>query len=100
MLDALGRADTIPGVARDERADKLKVELEAARKQAAGATRRRRAAAQAKVAELEQRLQANADESKRIPSVEIPGLKVHVCSLVAPDSRRGNGTTCTCTPSS
>jgi len=90
MLDALGRADTIPGVARDERADKLKVELEAARKQAAGATSpQAQAAAQAKVADLEQRLQANADESKPIPSVEIPGLKVHVCSLVAPDSPPG-----------
>ena len=63
-----------------ERADKLKVELEAARKQAAGATSpQAQAAAQAKVADLEQRLQANADESKRIP-LSLILVKLHTIS--------------------
>jgi phosphatidylserine/phosphatidylglycerophosphate/cardiolipin synthase-like enzyme len=104
MLGALGRADTLPGVAREERADALGSELSEAMKQitsantqmrnASGAQERAAAqqaqdAAEARVTALQRRIRENTDDGKPILPAEIPGLKVHVCTLVAPDSPPG-----------
>ena len=104
MLDALGRADAIPGVTRAERDDALSAELSAVRKQqtatatqmryasgaqAQSAAQQAQAIAQARESALQEQIRENRDDSKPILPAEILGLKVHVCTLVAPDSPPG-----------
>ncbi|MGA7780946.1 MAG: phospholipase D-like domain-containing protein [Paraburkholderia sp.] len=99
MLNSLGRADTMPAVAREERSDALNSELSDVQKQVTAANTQMRnangahehAAAQqaldnahARAAALERQIDENT-KSVVLPQ-PIPGLKVHVCSLVAPDS--------------
>lgn len=99
MLNSLGRADTMPAVARAERADTLNDQLSDAQKQVTVANTQMRNAtgaqeravaqqaldnAQARAAALEQQIDENT-KNVVLPQ-PIPGLKVHVCSLVAPDS--------------
>lgn len=113
MLKQLGRPELMPGIARVERREGLMAELEQARLKERLATvnanifktardiKRDLPAAQyyetlindlaktrAHVARLEQELPAKdrADVSR----VDIEGLKVHICSLVAPNSPPGN----------
>ncbi|CAD6553695.1 Cardiolipin synthase [Paraburkholderia hiiakae] len=102
MLKALGKADSIPTIARLEENDDLRAQLTAAQRDATAANLQvsnayspeAKASAmqyqqetQAKVASLQQQIQDNNDEKKTpILPVEIPGLKVRVCTLVAPDS--------------
>jgi phosphatidylserine/phosphatidylglycerophosphate/cardiolipin synthase-like enzyme len=89
MLNSLGRADTMPAVARLEQTDSLQEQLDAAeRVKAIAPTAAQREAAQQKIASLNQ--QITDIDNKPIPTPEIPGLKVHVCSLVAPDSPPGH----------
>ncbi|BAO88665.1 phospholipase D-like domain-containing protein [Caballeronia cordobensis] len=105
MLNSLGRSDTIPAIAREERKDTLGSALRDAQKEVtatntqirnAGSPQERadaqRAidAAYAKEAKLHQQYDANLDASKTVLPEQIPGLKVHVCSLVAPDSPAGS----------
>ncbi|WP_432257351.1 phospholipase D-like domain-containing protein [Cupriavidus sp. TMH.W2] len=102
MLDSLGRPDTMPGVARLERRDKLLQELLGMNEPAfpgigggvSGAADAdalaRRKAAQQKLDEIRQKLKDNQDPRKPILPMEIPGLKIHVCTLVAPDSPADN----------
>ncbi|MFM0244488.1 phospholipase D-like domain-containing protein [Paraburkholderia sediminicola] len=104
MLASLGRSDTMPVVARLEEADALGAQLtdaqgqatiagtqmrNAAGPQAKLAAQQAQAAAQAKVAALQQQIHDNEDKSKTILPTVIPGLKIHVCTLVAPDSPPG-----------
>jgi phosphatidylserine/phosphatidylglycerophosphate/cardiolipin synthase-like enzyme len=114
MLDALGRADTIPAVAQSERADalqqqrrELQSELtwEQGRAPPLGLAvdpssaygqqqKQARAAYQAHVQALQQQMndvdkQIKDNNDEKAPSLSIDGLKVHVCSLVAPDSPAG-----------
>jgi phosphatidylserine/phosphatidylglycerophosphate/cardiolipin synthase-like enzyme len=104
MLNSLGRSDTVPAIARKERKDTLGSALLDAQKavtaantqmrNASGAQERADAqraidAAYAKEAALHQQYDANLDTSKAVLPEQIPGLKVHVCSLVAPDSPAG-----------
>ncbi|MBV8271281.1 MAG: phosphatidylserine/phosphatidylglycerophosphate/cardiolipin synthase family protein, partial [Cupriavidus sp.] len=115
MLDALGRAETIPGVATLEREDLRQAELEARYKEAVAQQRQANDAIRAahevqqhvdnemvrnKLAEAQHRLdrakrrQAELQAQMKEPPevvvpVEIPGLKVHICTLVAPDSPPG-----------
>jgi phosphatidylserine/phosphatidylglycerophosphate/cardiolipin synthase-like enzyme len=102
MLSALGKADSIPTIARLERGDALQAQLSAAQRDrmaanlqasnAVGVDARVHALqhqqeAQANVASLQQQVKDNRDEKKTpILPVPIPGLKVQVCTLVAPDS--------------
>ncbi|CAD6554953.1 Cardiolipin synthase [Paraburkholderia hiiakae] len=103
MLNSLGRADTMPAVARAERADTLSSELSDAQKQVTATNTQMRNAngaqervvaqqaldnARARAAALEQQIDENT-KNVVLPQ-PIPGLKVHVCSLVAPDSPPGN----------
>ncbi|MFL9927186.1 phospholipase D-like domain-containing protein [Herbaspirillum lusitanum] len=112
MLNALGRANFIPAVAELERKDEKKAELE---KQYEAAVIEERQAQQEivnayrltdniRVAELKPEMKAAKEKQARakakqvelrkqmeepvgaILPQEIPGLKVHICSLVAPDS--------------
>ncbi|EUC15376.1 phospholipase D-like domain-containing protein [Paraburkholderia hospita] len=102
MLNALGKADSIPTIARLEQDDALQAQLTAARRDATAANLQAGNAygveakvsamqyqeeTRAKVASLQQQIHDNRDEKKTpILPVEIPGLKVQVCTLVAPDS--------------
>ncbi|MGC5831622.1 phospholipase D-like domain-containing protein [Ralstonia pseudosolanacearum] len=117
MLEALGRADTLPGVATLEREDARQASLGKQRAQAidqqnqanqviedanaflktedTASTRQWLADAQqklkrakAKRAELEAEMKKTP--SQIIESVKIDGLKVHMCTLVAPDSPPNN----------
>ncbi len=120
MLDALGRADVIPEVSRQQRAEDTEAELKAARQQVAQesaqqkklekqaastsaaqgaleASRERQQAAQARIPELEQKLATQQREKKGHAPIRmrpVPGLRVHVCTLVAPDSPGRSGSTC------
>ncbi|MEX3765190.1 phosphatidylserine/phosphatidylglycerophosphate/cardiolipin synthase family protein [Paraburkholderia phenoliruptrix] len=105
MLNALGKADHIEPIARLERSDALRAQLSAAMREqtvagfqvsnAVGADARVRALqnqreADAKVVSLQQQLLDNQEKSKTpILPAEIPGLKVQICTLVAPDSPPG-----------
>ncbi|SAL61052.1 phospholipase D/transphosphatidylase [Caballeronia cordobensis] len=104
-LEALGCADQIPGVATLEREDARQADLkkrasqadfeasqlEWAVQQAGGRfpesvvnpTRERAKAARAQAAELKQQMKQKPGPIIPTP---IPGLKMHICTLVAPDS--------------
>ncbi|QNT63501.1 phospholipase D-like domain-containing protein [Ralstonia solanacearum] len=117
MLEVLGRADTMPGVAMLEREDArqatlkqqraqvidqqnqanqviedanafLKTEDTASMRQWRADAEQKLKQATAKRAELEAEIKK--EPQKTIPSVQIDGLKVHICTLVAPDSPPGN----------
>lgn len=115
MLDALGRAETIPGVATLEREDDRQADLQKQYKDAVAQQNQanskikglhevqryvdsediRQRVTQAQH-ELELAQQAKAKLKAKMeepPAVvvleEFPGLKVHVCTLVAPDSPPG-----------
>lgn len=120
MLDSLGRADTIPGVARKKEIDIREQNLEAAQKRQTAleeqvnastsrqwghfgedhmkllgeANRARDVTVQAQKeldtsqAEILRSKRAGKKERTILPQ-ERPGLKVHVCTLVAPDSPAG-----------
>ena len=118
MLDSLGRADTIPEVARQERADDAKARLERTNYEIAMAEReqmdtigsspfwppppgsqtaKRYAAKQSELDAMKAKKKQQEEERKKIADKEhydvreedIPGLKVHVATLVAPDTREG-----------
>ena len=106
MLDSLGRSDTMPGVARLEKADDIKARLGQARQEQQMASELYAGAlmAPAKVRDKAlQDLQAATDKRKALEdqyeaaqkpdtpilAVEQPGLKTHICSLVAMDSDPG-----------
>ncbi|MCT7328744.1 phospholipase D-like domain-containing protein [Ralstonia sp. CHL-2022] len=112
MLESLGRADTLPGVAQLERADGLaqqrqqlteKLTWEAGRmpppvglavdpnsayaqqlKQARAAWTKRQEDIERQIADIDKQIKGNS--GKTIVPSDIPGLKVHVCTLAAPDS--------------
>jgi phosphatidylserine/phosphatidylglycerophosphate/cardiolipin synthase-like enzyme len=116
MLHALGRDDSIPEVSRLEQTDSLAkeqkdVEAQLEREQqaekkvettgvdfssVAGAmqylqqSRMIQQDLWQKLADIKQKRRDVADRSKQIVPTEITGLKVHVCTLVAPDSLPGN----------
>ena len=87
MLASLGRADTIPGATKLQRINQVKKDAPP-RPQIDGPNdhRGRRAAGEWQ-AELDEQIK-EIEESTIMPE-EIPGLKVHVCLLVAPDSPAG-----------
>lgn len=119
MLDSLGKADKIPGVARDEKLDDIDKQLKVANKEvksleseraaldqqsrllqgipnAAGAitntyqtVNEKLDAANARKAQLEQEKERlkNGKPAEVIKPKDIPGLKCHVCTLVAPDTK-------------
>lgn len=93
MLNSLGRADTMPNVARISRSEQLGVDVQRVVNEVATARLdrspngpARQKAAEKKLQELQQQYRDNSDENKPILPQEIPGLKIHVCTLVAPDS--------------
>jgi len=85
MLNSLGRADTIPVIAREERNDTLGSALQDARKEVTAANTQKRNASSP-----QQQYDDNLNTGKAILPEPVPGLKVHVCSLVAPDSPPGS----------
>ncbi|WP_322076533.1 phospholipase D-like domain-containing protein [Burkholderia cepacia] len=91
MLNSLGRADTMPNVARLETGDSLGKQATAAQLQLNNASSpEEKQKAQIKLDSLRQQMRANEDKSAPIRPQEIRGLKVHVCTLVAPDSPPNN----------
>lgn len=96
MLNSLGRADTMPTVARISRSEQLGMDIDRAVTELATARfdhsangLEKQKAAQEKLDELQRRYKDNSDTTKRILPQEIDGLKIHVCTLVAPDSPAG-----------
>jgi len=104
MLDSLGRADTIPAVARQEHADDLKAQLGQAKQAEWEArfvhlsnqlgpaklkekTRQALDEATARREAAEKAYEAAQDPDAPVTEVEQPGLKTHICSLVAMDSK-------------
>ncbi|TDR73338.1 phospholipase D-like domain-containing protein [Paludibacterium purpuratum] len=104
MLDSLGRADTIPAVARAERADDLEARLGQAKQAEREAsiihaanvlspeklrekTRQAQEEATARRQQAEQAYEAAQKPDAPVAEVEQPGLKTHICSLVAMDSK-------------
>ena len=114
MLDSLGRADTIPSVARQERAVETKSQLVSTRcevvdqrkkvsnlgfavrqnpnsplaKQYAQESEKLKAL-EAKQKAEQQKLDDLQNGKTEIKEEEVPGLKIHVCTLVAPDTPDG-----------
>lgn len=113
MLKELGRPDIIPNVARLERREELKAEIVQAKENLVDAYRESNAfnnaygkehgewvsrayepvgakikAAQEKLDELTAKLPE--EDAKPVVPQDIPGLKVLVCTLVAPDSQPDN----------
>ncbi|QLI82667.1 phospholipase [Chitinibacter fontanus] len=121
MMDSLGRADTIPGVARKSELDWREEQYEIASKEAKQAQKQVNAsapqveggiqfgsitpehqknleqlsAAQQKEQEAKAALSASENKYRQakksgqdatIMPEEVPGLKVHICTLVSPDS--------------
>lgn len=96
MLESLGRADTIPGVTRERMIEKIRDEDPA---KYASLAWSRDPAAQKRINEEFIRQQKEyeaklkrAEELKDedIQMVPVPGLKIHICSLVAKDSPPAN----------
>lgn len=77
MLESLGRADTIPQVTRLRRIQQVKDQTPAPLDP------------RDRLGQLQVEAQARVIENSTISPEEIPGLKIHVCSLVAPDSPAG-----------
>ncbi|MBM3114535.1 phospholipase D-like domain-containing protein [Jeongeupia naejangsanensis] len=110
MLDSLGKADTIPAVARQERADDLEARLGQQENKvkrlgnlpnpAVFANGKYPPAYDKQLEELKKakterdnlkkQLAALQDADTPILPEAQPGLKVHVCTLVAPDSKKPN----------
>ena len=116
MLNALGKAQSIPGVAaleqEDARQSDLKNQMASVVDQQSQANQallgafevqgivdspdsaKRVADAKARVEQLKQQRESIASQMKSAPqpvlNQEYEGLKVHVCTLVAPDSPPGN----------
>jgi phosphatidylserine/phosphatidylglycerophosphate/cardiolipin synthase-like enzyme len=89
MVNCLGRADTMPAVARLEQRDSLREQLDAAeRSKAVAPTAAQRDAAQQKIDALKRQIE-DAENEPVMPA-QIPGLNVHICSLIAPDSPPGS----------
>ncbi|CAM3778910.1 phospholipase D-like domain-containing protein [Pseudomonas reidholzensis] len=77
MLESLGRADTIPEVTRLQRIEQARREIPAPLDP------------RDRMGTLKLEAQTEAINASVIKPEEIPGLKIHVCSLVAPDSPAG-----------
>lgn len=121
MLDALGKSNQIPGVARDEKLEHIDKQLKDANKEVKSLENERAAldqqsrllqgvpnaagaitntyqtvnekldAAKARKAQLEKEKERlkNGKPEEVIKPKDIPGLKCHVCTLVAPDTKAG-----------
>jgi phosphatidylserine/phosphatidylglycerophosphate/cardiolipin synthase-like enzyme len=86
MLESLGRANTIPGVTKLRRVQKMQQKAPPRPRPEPRDREGQRELAQWQ-AELDRQTEEIMD-STVLPE-EIPGLKVHICSLVAPDSPAG-----------
>ena len=106
MLDSLGRADTIPGVARLEKADDVEARLGQAKQaereakvvsalnvMAPAKLKSKIKEAEADATAYRERMEKEYEAAQKpdapISAVEQPGLKTHICSIVAPDSPPG-----------
>lgn len=84
MLDSLGRADVIPGIARKIKVKDVSHQIDEEIKAKANLSIDQDGA-QKKIDELKKKKEELKDEEISVPSIDIPHLKVHVCTLVAPD---------------
>ncbi|MDQ0125848.1 phosphatidylserine/phosphatidylglycerophosphate/cardiolipin synthase-like enzyme [Pseudomonas lini] len=87
MLESLGRADTIAGVTKLRRIEQLKQEAPPRPRPEV-----RDRAGQRELAQWQDELDRQireVNESTIMADLNIPNLKVHICSLVAPDSPPG-----------
>ncbi|BAN48061.1 phosphatidylserine/phosphatidylglycerophosphate/cardiolipin synthase family protein [Metapseudomonas resinovorans] len=87
MLESLGRTDTIPKVTKLRRIEKATRDMPPKPRPEGGNDRYGHRKLAEWQAELDRQIKKIEDETL-VPET-IPGLKVHVCSLVAPDSPPG-----------
>ena len=87
MLESLGRADTIPEITKLRQIEQVDKEFISSGN---GFSLAGSAAMDEKLDEYHRRVQAIKDKDAAELVEERPGLKVHICSLVAPDSPPGN----------
>ena len=89
MLDILGRADAIPGIAKLRKIEQLKKEiLPGSGNYGSIGYGSHLQNMDENIAEFQKKEQEILDSE--IKQMDIPGLKVHICSLVAPDSPPAN----------
>jgi len=99
MMESLGHAWQIPGVARLERGDVLAAKREAAQERLDRAWNNwEKEDAQHELDAIDQQIKDNKadeenkndkDKPKKLPPADFPGLNIHICTLVAPDSPPG-----------
>lgn len=87
MIASLGRPDTIPGVTKLQRIKQVKKDAPPRPQMDGPNDHRGKRAIEAWQTNLDE--QIKEIEENTIKPEDIPGLKVHVCSLVAPDSPAG-----------
>ncbi|GGA09964.1 phospholipase D-like domain-containing protein [Dyella caseinilytica] len=101
MLEGLGQANAMPTVTRLERGEALQAQRNKAQgqydlwktdttimdkfTQHAKATQARLSALQQQLDDLDQQIKNNNDANQALLPLDIPGLKVLICTLVAPD---------------
>ena len=102
MMESLGHAWQIPGVARLERGDVLDSKQKVARRRLLRAENtEERENARQELSAIDQQIkdneadednkndEDNKDKTKKLPPPDFPGLKIHICTLVAPDTPAG-----------
>ena len=87
MLDSLGQGYLMSGIAKQVQDAQEKHDVMSAVNEVAVARLRSGPDAQARLQAAEKKLEdARANRGKPLGPKEIPGLKIHICTLVAPDS--------------
>ncbi|MDY0929067.1 phospholipase [Enterobacter sp. CFBP8995] len=90
MLESLGRADTIPGITKLRRKEALWNDMPSPPSIDASLDEKIKYIKERKEKEAEVKAKVQEIDNSAVIPVEHPGLKIHVCSLVAPDSEANN----------
>lgn len=90
MLESLGRADTIPGITKLRRKEALWNDMPSPPSINASLDEKIKYIKERKEKEAEVKAKIQEIDNSAVIPVEHPGLKIHVCSLVAPDSEANN----------
>lgn len=90
MLESLGRADAIPGITKLRRKEALWNDMPGPPSIDASLDEKIKYIKERKDKEAEVKAKIQEIDNSAVIPVEHPGLKIHVCSLVAPDSEANN----------
>ncbi|WP_426114513.1 phospholipase D-like domain-containing protein [Pseudomonas sp. DSP3-2-2] len=89
MLESLGRADTIPEITKLRRIEKATAQANEQMSRTTLSDPRDGATHSAQIKLKQQVAKIKADPVEKLPDMDMPNLKVHICSLVADDSPAG-----------